>query len=490
MDQPLKILRRYRMYRETYIYPNLTPFFAPMSALTNKYWFEHGTRKEKVVYQAGTIPHLVVSLHGYRVSQHVTKLRTRYVQESGFHLLYPRGYNDSWNGGLSCCGTALELGLNDTDYVARVVHHALTSVIATDIHSVFLMGQSNGSFMVSRLTLQMLERNLHQWIAGIALVAGYSYDLKLYNRVITAPPSTAPPPPILALHGMKDQSVLTTGSKLCASNCTGLDEHDDCIPCVSFRQSASLWQTIHRCGRTSSWSTSSFLLPPEFETHYQCTTGVSPPCVSRVVFCELERKDHAVKDASRPISAFFLDIVKQRDALFSTTVPPPELPVTFLTNIVLNQVPQVETGEDAFAPEQETVHRKAEMSRTASPVHAENGKDQVLKRKDTPYVGGPVQPPTFQMNKPQANVEALIAFPDDGSRQLPVRETGSHSPVNVQKDADGQVFSQSTMQGLIQIESNITIIFMLVLVVLVGVASQRGRRSISRPTGQKQTASL
>lgn len=65
-------------------------------------------------------------------------------------LIYPEGYGRSWNAG-GCCGLAYDAGVDDTAFLAAVVHQVLAAVPGTSARAVYLAGFSNGGRMAYRM---------------------------------------------------------------------------------------------------------------------------------------------------------------------------------------------------------------------------------------------------------------------------------------------------------------------------------------------------
>ena len=82
---------------------------------------------------------------------------------AGFVVVYPQGYERSWNAG-DCCGPALRQGIDDVAFVRGILVD-LVSAINVDPQRIFATGFSNGAKMAYRLACELSEH-----IAAIAAV--------------------------------------------------------------------------------------------------------------------------------------------------------------------------------------------------------------------------------------------------------------------------------------------------------------------------------
>jgi polyhydroxybutyrate depolymerase len=97
--------------------------------------------------QPGPLPMLMV-LHGRLMSPATTATQTGFVslaQQGKAVLVYPAGYQRSWNAG-GCCGHAAAAHINDTAFLAAVVANVMRHY-SIDSTRVYLVGFSNGGRM-------------------------------------------------------------------------------------------------------------------------------------------------------------------------------------------------------------------------------------------------------------------------------------------------------------------------------------------------------
>ncbi|HVW35625.1 MAG TPA: PHB depolymerase family esterase [Acidimicrobiia bacterium] len=98
----------------------------------------------------GKLP-VVVVLHGRNATPELEEQRTGFGPLAGPAILvYPAGYQESWNAG-SCCAGAHEAGVDDVAFLTGVVHRVLSTEPDADAGRVFLVGFSNGGKMAYRL---------------------------------------------------------------------------------------------------------------------------------------------------------------------------------------------------------------------------------------------------------------------------------------------------------------------------------------------------
>jgi polyhydroxybutyrate depolymerase len=95
---------------------------------------------------------VVVVLHGRSATPELEEQRTGFPALTGPAILvYPAGYQESWNAG-ACCAGAHAAGVDDVAFVTDVVHRVLASQPDADAGRVFLVGFSNGGKMAFLLT--------------------------------------------------------------------------------------------------------------------------------------------------------------------------------------------------------------------------------------------------------------------------------------------------------------------------------------------------
>jgi polyhydroxybutyrate depolymerase len=111
---------------------------------------------------------VVVLLHGRIVTPEFEEQRTGLPAVTGPAILvYPAGYENSWNAG-ACCAGAQSANLDDVGFITDVVHQVLADQPDADHKRVFLIGFSNGGKMAFRLSCA--EPGLFDGVAVVAAV--------------------------------------------------------------------------------------------------------------------------------------------------------------------------------------------------------------------------------------------------------------------------------------------------------------------------------
>jgi polyhydroxybutyrate depolymerase len=109
----------------------------------------------------------------------------------GFVVVYPDGYENSWNAG-ACCDPAAADGIDDVGFLVALVDE-VAARLCIDRERVYAAGMSNGGFMTYRLACEAADV-----FAGFAPVAGGL-------AVTGCTPSR--PVPLIAYHGLDDSMV-------------------------------------------------------------------------------------------------------------------------------------------------------------------------------------------------------------------------------------------------------------------------------------------
>jgi polyhydroxybutyrate depolymerase len=111
---------------------------------------------------------VVVLLHGRIVTPEFEAQRTGLPAVTGPAILvYPAGYENSWNAG-ACCAGAYNANVDDVRFITDVVHKVLATQPDADHNRVFLIGFSNGGKMAFRLTCA--DPGLFSGVAVVAAV--------------------------------------------------------------------------------------------------------------------------------------------------------------------------------------------------------------------------------------------------------------------------------------------------------------------------------
>jgi polyhydroxybutyrate depolymerase len=148
---------------------------------------------------------LVILLHGYTgtgASQEDYMQFQPLAEAHGFLYCYPDSMVDVWgqpfwNATDTCCDFG-STGVDDAGYLRALIEEILGR-FAVDRKRVFLIGHSNGGFMVNRMACQAADL-----IAGIASLAGMTF---------LDPSRCSPSEPVnvLHIHGTADEEVAYWG---------------------------------------------------------------------------------------------------------------------------------------------------------------------------------------------------------------------------------------------------------------------------------------
>jgi len=85
---------------------------------------------------------------------------------AGFLVVYPEGYNKSWDVGRDCCGDALAKNIDDVGFARHIVQH-LKENYCVDPDRIYVTGMSAGAGMAAKLACQAADL-----FAGAAVVSG------------------------------------------------------------------------------------------------------------------------------------------------------------------------------------------------------------------------------------------------------------------------------------------------------------------------------
>jgi polyhydroxybutyrate depolymerase len=111
---------------------------------------------------------VVVVLHGRNATPEIEEQRTGFTGIAGPAILvYPAGYQESWNAG-ACCAGAHDAGVDDVAFINDVVHRVLASQKDAAADRVFLVGFSNGGKMAFRVVCA--EPQLFRAVAVVGAV--------------------------------------------------------------------------------------------------------------------------------------------------------------------------------------------------------------------------------------------------------------------------------------------------------------------------------
>lgn len=161
--------------------------------------FEHGGKVRTALvhlpanYDGSPTP-VVFNFHGNTSSAQVQRQYSAMdatADTKGFIVVYPEGFENSWNAGF-CCGQAQSQNIDDVDFAVELIDE-LAKVACVDRSRVFATGLSNGGYLAHRLACERPEQ-----YAAFSSVAGL---------LAISPCEPSVGRPILQLHGTADAIV-------------------------------------------------------------------------------------------------------------------------------------------------------------------------------------------------------------------------------------------------------------------------------------------
>lgn len=181
-----------------------------------------------------TLVPLVVDIHGYTQDMDKHNNMTGFADiaiEEGFIVVYPNGYENSWNAGDICCGVAHQEGIDDLNFLLALVEN-LTETQPIDTDRIYVSGWSNGCGMT-----QMLAVEASELFAAAGCMSFY---------LIAPPSSNYTPIPFMEVHGLLDDLILygNTGLLYAFTQETGWIEEGAI-------QNLEDWKNINNCVGTT-----------------------------------------------------------------------------------------------------------------------------------------------------------------------------------------------------------------------------------------------
>lgn len=177
---------------------------------------------------------LVFVLHGGggRAKGMVRLTKARFnelANRDGFIVVYPNGYEKSWNDGArDTFGVARRLNIDDVSFFSDMIDN-VKEKLPVDTNRIFAYGISNGGFMVQRLTFELPEK-----IKAIGVVAA---NLSVVQSQKANPKI---PVPALFINGTDDPLVPYNGGFVTVLN----NKRGEVL---SVEKSIARWKEIDGC---------------------------------------------------------------------------------------------------------------------------------------------------------------------------------------------------------------------------------------------------
>ena len=163
--------------------------------------------------------------------------------EPGLIMVYPDGYQNSWNAG-ACCEPATTAGVDDVAFIDALVSR-IEADYPVDPNRVFIGGDGTGGSMAYRAACERSER-----FAAVAVVSG----------PLLVDCSPANPIPALHIHGTEDVKYPYEGG---GAECDG--------PCPSVDQTMERWRQADGCTGEPTATTEDTVVTTTYST---CEGGV------------------------------------------------------------------------------------------------------------------------------------------------------------------------------------------------------------------------
>ena len=166
---------------------------------------------------------LLLALHGFPSTMFEAESTggfDKMALDPGAVVVYPQGYEGSWNAG-ACCGRASSEHIDDVGFFRALIDR-MEADYPIDPGQVFMIGGSNGGQMAERAACELADR-----VAAIADVIG--------ALLVECNPSQ--PVSVIAIHGTADTGIPIDGG--------GLGCQD--TPCPAFDDTMERWRQLDGC---------------------------------------------------------------------------------------------------------------------------------------------------------------------------------------------------------------------------------------------------
>ncbi len=145
-------------------------------------------------YEMEEIHPLIINMHGFGGTNYGLYNYSHFdiiAEENNVIVVYPQGYQNSWNAGW-CCGEAKDEELDDVGFILEVIAQ-ITDEYPIDESRIYASGHSNGCAMTHKLT-----NEASHVFAAVGCMALYLLD---------APSPSYTPTSLIEVHGLLDQII-------------------------------------------------------------------------------------------------------------------------------------------------------------------------------------------------------------------------------------------------------------------------------------------
>jgi len=145
-------------------------------------------------YRSDSNHPLIMNLHGFGGNKNALYNYSHFdvvAEENDVVVVYPQGYQNSWNAGW-CCGDAKDEDLDDVGFIVWLIDH-ISNVYSVDASRIYSTGHSNGCAMSHKLANEASEV-----FAAVGCMALYHLD---------QPSPSYTPVSLIEVHGLLDQII-------------------------------------------------------------------------------------------------------------------------------------------------------------------------------------------------------------------------------------------------------------------------------------------
>lgn len=174
---------------------------------------------------------VVFVFHGFTQTAEAIQVLSGFNEvsdQNGFVVVYPNGFEHSWNGS-GCCGEAVNQAIDDLSFVRQMLVD-IGTIVQVDPKRIYSTGFSNGAIFSYRLACEMSET-----FAAVAPVSGW---------LLSDPCQPLQPVSVMHLHGSNDNFTGAANRMMIKGHLT-----DVVFPPVE--QGLATWAQLDGCSRTA-----------------------------------------------------------------------------------------------------------------------------------------------------------------------------------------------------------------------------------------------